>query len=671
MLSNMAKFNIPTNYVEKDVPRSVKNLSANRLTSLHSCLHIPIFNEDMLPDDVFKSKVFTSLLSNPFQTPYFGRFKFRVSAFQCPLTNYYGWMDNNTRLKTIDIKMMRHWTISPFRPFPTFFIDSDNNSIAPYAEGLFPGMPYYAMYASVLPGNNQELSAGQLASSEDANSVVTNSNTEGTNIKFPEFLSNPLGLYRDQFGVQPGSLLDYLGFPPGYMYSSFNPISVPAVGTVGWSFNADRLLAYLDIIRSYALNSQLDYIPYTVFGNSINDLEVIPVSGNGNIARLKDAFDIKMPVSALDDFFIWLRAQKEPSDLLVSIWGSIRESFNIADPTDYGKYHSSWQFHIMRWLCLIRFGGMFHVRYENDLLQNLLTNIDSLESYVQVVDDRIAVNDLRQSTRDALENDRLAISGGRYKDVLRVVWGSRSRVSLDRPIFLNTFSFYVDPQGVVSQSDTENTIDGRAVGSALGQMSAYVNTTDSGRRKRLRCSAADQCVFMYLVTLVPEVSYSSGIAKGLMRTMFADDYKPQYKRLGFQDVPSLRYDAIPEVVSLDGVTTTLTDTTTPVAVGKEVAWAEYMTNVDRSHGLFAVGQSLESFAPNRHYVTSPGADGHILWSDVNKPRLIIEPNGYASPLVWNYMFQVVDPNYPNWHLMLRIDLTGFRPIGNRYMPTIE
>lgn len=648
------KFNIPTNYVEKDVPRSTRDLSSNRLSSILSCLHIPMFFAEQIPHDVFKSRVSTVLMSNPFQTPYFGRFKFRVSAFQCPLTNYYGWMDNNTRQKTSAIKTKRHWTVSPLRLTDTPLASSNT-----VLKAMFNLWPAFYHYASVVPGYVNAPDVNDL--SPDVNRLDIPS-IDGVDYRayMTEFIN--------AFSVRAGSLLQYIGLPNKYIYSRYDSDDPVSVGTSGFSYNADRIISYLDVVRSYMVNNQLDSIPYFIPGY---DRDILDGPSGGDYLTTTTSWQIEMPLNSMDKFFIWLRTVDDAGDLLNELivsaledigyqlsWNSILED----------AFLSSWQFDIIRWLCLLRFGGHFNVRYENDIMQNLLTNIDSLESYVNVVNDKVSMNDLRQSTRDALENDRLAISGGRYKDVLRVLWGSRSRVSLDRPNFIHTYSFYVDPQGVVSQSDTEKTENGQTSGSALGQLNAYVNSSDNGaKRKRLRCSANDQCVFMYIVSLAPEVSYSQGVDPFIMHNFFADDYKPQFDRLGFQDVPNVRYKAIPNVVSNGTINTgaavvgafNLSDNTNIVSVGKEVAWSPYMTNVDRSFGLFSEGENLETFAPNRNYV-------NVLASDV-----VNAPNGYASPAQWNFMFQVTKASYPNWHLLLRVDLTAHRPIGNRYMPTIE
>lgn len=247
------EFNIPTNFVEKDVPRSTRDLSSNRITSILPCLHIPLFFAEQLPEDVFKSRVSTVLMSNPFQTPYFGRFKFRVSAFQCPLTNYYGWMDNNTRQKTDAIKKKRHWTVCPRRI-------SDMIGNTDIIERMFPLWKAYGRIASVIPSYIGNTDAN--SPSEDILPIMFSGLPLDSSVDYLGLLK----IFQKAFGVRAGSLLQYFGMPNGYMYSRYVDGTEASIGTDGYSFNADRILAYLDVVRSYMTNNQLDSIPYFLSG---------------------------------------------------------------------------------------------------------------------------------------------------------------------------------------------------------------------------------------------------------------------------------------------------------------------------------------------------------------------------------------------------------------------
>ena len=256
-------YRLPKDYKEDDIKYSVRDLSFPKGMTFMQCLNVPIYGEELIPHDKFRIKFATLLQSNALQTPLFGRYKLRLSTFNCPLPNYYGWMDNNTKLTAEELDSMPKWTISPaVRSFEFVGPEASVPLTESYARNV--------VFSSVLPVSSDLLCSDTLDGSQNQDTFF-----EVGSESMPEI------------SVQPGSFLDFMGFPsryiyladrnaltehafyPGdnlaYLYTSENYESnsdLNLFGAVGWSFNAHFIFAYLDTVRSFLVNNQLKYVPY-------------------------------------------------------------------------------------------------------------------------------------------------------------------------------------------------------------------------------------------------------------------------------------------------------------------------------------------------------------------------------------------------------------------------
>lgn len=652
-------YRLPKNYKETDIKFSVRDLSMPKATTLMQCLNIPIFGEELISHDKFRIKFASLLQSNALQTPLFGRYKLRVSTFNCPMTNYYGFMDNNTKLTADEWDAMPHWTISP-NIYGLAELNG-NTELPAYSSSSSSRVNSYLRVASVLPVWNS--------------SVFYNVAPDNTWKDYPKS-DNANGALIRSLSVQPGSFLDYMGFPTRYF--ALDTESVPSadyvhwrrrttdtssrIGVTGWSFNAHFILAYLDCIRSYLVNKQLSYTLYTatILPEATNqDLVINVLDPSVPGTTFSDAItkDFKgqrvftMPLASLDSFFLWLRQQKEPSDLFLSLC-----EYLYADVNDVDR---KWAADIILWLSLLRFGGLFCCTYEADMLQNLLTDVEGAEAFVDIVNGKFSINEFRLANRKQRKRERVAVSGGRYKDILRALWNAKSRSGVDIPDFINTTSYMIDPRNIVSTADTE--IPDASGGKSLGQMAGNVNQYKAGKYGHV-IKTEDPSLVMMIVSLVPEVMYSDGVDKNLLSTRFSDDYSPQFDQVGFQDVPSILYDMRPVVTGNNFYCGTRPEDV--VTVGKNVAWMRYLTNVGRVHGGFARGEQYDSYVLSRDYGRTAPVP--------SVPSFYLEsaPNGYAVPMDYQYPFIIQQSDFPNWFFQLDLNIRATRAIGKNYMPTL-
>ena len=125
-----------------------------------------------------------------------------------------------------------------------------------------------------------------------------------------------------------------------------------------------------------------------------------------------------------------------------------------------------------------------------------------------------------------------------------------------------------------------------------------------------------------IASITPRVDYSQGNDWDNDLDTLNDIHKPQLDGIGYQDLLEKWMHA---------------DANDDAAVGKTVAWINYMTNVNETYGNFAAGETESYMVLNRVY-------------DVDeKTGEIINPSTYISPKDYTYIFATnTDTNRDFW-----------------------
>jgi hypothetical protein len=177
---------------------------------------------------------------------------------------------------------------------------------------------------------------------------------------------------------------------------------------------------------------------------------------------------------------------------------------------------------------------------------------------------------------------------------------------------------------------------------------------------------------MVIATLVPNVDYVQGLDWEVDKVNFADDYVPEFAQLGFQKVPLSRYSFLPIFKeSAPDASPSMDDDysshdTLSVSVGKQVAWLEEMTDVNRNFGEFDWKGYYNYWVLNRLY-------SRLEKKSYNDLGSTFEPTitQYVNPLEYQYPFVAQSVLDPNWFLQVGFKIKSVRPIGKRYMPNLE
>lgn len=618
-------FYAPLNY-EADVPRAWHNLSTKRSYTVHTGLNQIVYSRRMYQGDEFKITTHSLLQTIlPMSNPLFDCFELRLEYYYEPLSNLYGYMDNNTK-RSVQENMN-----TPKHRLQMFGYDNYSGLSGVYGKGI-----------------------DVLGSEYDTPNYAPDK----------WFADSGHQIYP---GVNKGSLLNHLGLPVGfcgYYDGSMMSNDLPWLGN---QINFEEALVYLDIMRSYHINSQVDKTPFCLGLNTLTD----------DAVDIDDVFS-SLDVPLLDKFFIDLRYLSNKSGVNFQATGdnlpptSVLGVYapGIEGVSVDGSMPSQSIDNLRRWFGSIikPYGGWFPTQYRPDLWRNLLAiSVGSNSRKVQVRFSEnqqayISIDEFRTENKLQKWIDALDLSGGRYSQVLRTVFGFGKTKRLDIPELLAVTKHLIDPSNITSMTagyNENSSVD-------LGQKGANVDKYNKSRQ--IVVKAHEDGYVMVIASITPLIGYHQNITPNLLRLSMEDDFNPNLQRLSYQDVPMAFYSALPNNVEY-GVFSSDPDPLSK-SVGKQVAWLDEMTDVNRIYGDFASDFGFErSWVLGRDYTktwleTPPDPD----YSKYSA-RTVISP--YVNPLEHNDIFTSQNIGRAPWALHLSFDIKAKRPIGKRYRPTLD
>ena len=592
--------------------RAFHNLSKVARLTMHPGLKYPIYTRRVFLGDDFKLSIPAKLLqSQPTVSPIMGSYKLRVEWYYQSDTNLYGWLDNNSQRSTEDILNFKKHRFIP--------------NIRTTVNG------------------------------EDSDLYVFNWDTPLERSVLPYIRGGLIGVPR-------GGLFDQIGVAPGYIGPS-NFDSETERQAFGNVWNLDTVLMYLNIARSYWTNPQWPNIPYVV---------CMPTEVESNTF---DAQFDTLSLEVLDNLFMWLRTREDGELFDVLSKQSYVADSEISNSVAYeGKYkHSVAELYNYLRACGIGgpSAGLFCCQYEPDLYRNLMSDeVGRVKSKIDTSSGVVTIEELRFANHLQLVIDRLDISGGRFSDWARTRWGVKTRKNLDRPQLLGVTTEYIDTGLVTSRENSY--ADGEL--SSPGQMHGNINQRP-GKNGFVRVKVTEPGYIMAVVSVVPEVDYCQNIERYLLDIRFEDEYSPQYSRRGFENVPRSDYsvlfdsDFFFDSGENVGWFYKYIRPNFAQSIGKQVAWLREMTDCNRVHGEFSNFGKFETWVLKRqysHFYVCKKEYGTLIYDKVD---FAFSP--YVNPLEWQYPFVSQNIGDPNFYFQAAIKVDAIRPIGRRYLPSLE
>lgn len=294
--------------------------------------------------------------------------------------------------------------------------------------------------------------------------------------------------------------------------------------------------------------------------------------------------------------------------------------------------------------------GLCLKTYNSDLYQNWI-NTEWIEgvngineaSAVDVSDGTLSMDALNLSQKVYNFLNRIAISGGTYRDWLETVYtGGNYMERCETPTFEGGVSQEIVFQEVVSNSASGD--------EPLGTLAGRGVTTGRQKGGHIRIKVTEPCYIMCICSITPRIDYGQGNTWDTYLETMDDWHKPALDGIGYQD-------------SLNGERAWWTDYVTAdpdlkrTSAGKTVAWINYMTNVNRTFGNFAPGMSESFMVLNRNY-------------SINTKKQIEDLTTYIDPVKFNYIFADTNLDAMNFWVQTKFDIKLRRLISAKQIPNL-
>lgn len=228
--------------------------------------------------------------------------------------------------------------------------------------------------------------------------------------------------------------------------------------------------------------------------------------------------------------------------------------------------------------------------------------------------------------------NRIAVSDGSYNAWIQTVYTSGGLNHIETPIYLGGSSLEIEFQEVINNSGTED----QPLGSLAGR---GVATNHKGGH--IVFKAEEPGYIMCITSITPRVDYFQGNDWDLYLDTLDDLHKPQLDGIGFQDRLWRYMNANADWENVD-----------TLSVGKQPAWIDYMTNVNKTYGNFAL-------------VENEG------WMCLNRVFGEIETyTTYIFPELYNNIFADTEMTAQNFWVQIAFNIDARRVMSAKIIPNM-
>ncbi len=227
--------------------------------------------------------------------------------------------------------------------------------------------------------------------------------------------------------------------------------------------------------------------------------------------------------------------------------------------------------------------------------------------------------------------NRIAVSDGSYNAWIQTVYTSGGLNHVETPVYLGGSSLEIEFQEVINNSGTEDQPLGTIAGRGIASNHKGGNIVFK----------ADEPGYIFCITsITPRVDYFQGNEWDNYLLTLDDLHKPQLDGIGFQDRLYRNVNA-----------------NTPFAmssksIGKQPAWIEYMTNVNKTYGNFALIENEGWMCLNR------------IFGDISTYTT------YVFPHLYNNIFADTDITAQNFWVQIGFKTKPRRVMSAKVIPNI-
>lgn len=224
---------------------------------------------------------------------------------------------------------------------------------------------------------------------------------------------------------------------------------------------------------------------------------------------------------------------------------------------------------------------------------------------VAITDGKLNLDSLNIAQKVYNMLNRIAVSGGSYKDWIETVYTTDYYFRAETPVYEGGMSTIIDFEAVVSNSASTASGIEEPLGSLAGR-------GFNGQKKggKIKIKVNEPCYIMGIASITPLVDYSQGNDWDNWLETMDDLHKPQLDGIGYQDLMENKMHGLAKP---------------SLAIGKQPAWLDYMTNFNKTFADFAAGEQESYMVLNRIYNVDDGGN-------------ITNATTYINPKDYTYIF---------------------------------
>lgn len=239
--------------------------------------------------------------------------------------------------------------------------------------------------------------------------------------------------------------------------------------------------------------------------------------------------------------------------------------------------------------------------------------------------------------------NRILVSGGTYQDWQEARWGEGSTRMCETPIYVGGMSAEIVFEEIISSAQSGE--------EPLGTLAGKGTQIGKQGGNHIEVKFDEPGYLIGIVSITPRISYSQGNDWDRTELDTAEDlHAPAMDGIGFQDL------MVEQLAWWDTKISNTSDLTRHSA-GKQTAWINYQTAVDKCYGDFANLNKGGFMVLNRYYTRTEDNE-------------VADITTYIDPTKYNYAFAVTDLASQNFWVQIHSNIVARRKMAGQQLPVL-
>lgn len=602
---------------------------------------VPFICELALPGDVHEIQLSANVLTHPTVGPLFGSFKLQLDVFECPIRLYNAQLHNNklgigldmskvkfpvisvTYQKTTDNPLKIEGSLNDIQVNPSCLrsylgfngvgrINPTTDLYAKISNQCMPELMYYDIFKNYY-ANLQEENAYYINVNSDVQEVhVDGQSYNPNNINAPIKSGIEVELTVGDNIKQGDVRLTVQTFR-----GSIEKLEPKELGTTSDSSTGVITISVSSTVYTTLLKAESIY---GIGGGKLSTFKIAEV----DLVREKI---LQAPTNIPYDL----------SDSAIELMTKFKNRTNNYLNTTFPQF------------------GLCVKTYQSDLFNNWINTewidgengISEITS-VAVTNGSFTIDALNLAQKVYNMMNRIAVSGGSYRDWIETVYTSNYIERAETPVYMGGMSDEIVFQEVINQSATEQ--------EPLGSLAGRGKLAYNKKGGYLKIKVEEPSYIIGIVSITPRIDYSQGTKWDRSLQTMNDLHKPALDAIGFQDLITSKMAWWDNSCTEKGVIKKF-------SAGKQPAWIDYMSNYNRTHGNFASGKSEEFMVLNRSY--------EIDKQNISLNQSVIKDlTTYIDPAKFNYIFADQSLDAMNFWVQIGVDWKARRMMSAKVIPNL-